>query len=142
MTQTHMMRPKKKKIGSVDEHGQIKGYYPRDQNFFHQADLPVHAQGAVKEMKTLTDPDILEMRQKPWDKTNKFEAGEEPLKTNLFKVRHGLKDETIIPPKDKKVYDGTDTRNAYTHYNEFEQKWDVSNQVPIHLEQAKRLVYE
>lgn len=93
-------------------------------------------------MKTLTDPDILERRLKPWDKSNKFEPGVETLKTNLFQVRHGLKDENILPPKEPFVEEGTDSRNYYVWYNEFGQKWDVSNAIPIPLEQQKKQAYD
>ena len=61
------------------------------------------------------------MRKKPYVTSNKFERGEEPHEKNLFNVRFGLKDETIIPPKDPIYYEGTDSRKLYYH------GWNVSN---------------
>jgi hypothetical protein len=116
----HTMK-KKKQIGSYNREGETQINYPKDQNFFHQADLPPKAVQAVGEMKQLTDPDILAMNKQPWVNSNKFEKGEEPHQTNLFAVRHGLKDETIMAPKDPIYYEGTDSRNLYYH------GWNVSN---------------
>ena len=156
-TQGFNFTRKKKQIGSVDEvedemgrRKMIKSHFPKDQNFFHQADIPAHAQTAVRDMKDLTDPDILEMRYKPWNNSNKFEKGEEPLKENLFKVRHGLKDETIMPPKEPKIWEGTESRDIYYFKtnlvdedgNPLFDNWKVSNQIPNPLEQNKKLAFD
>jgi len=49
-TQGFNFTRKKKQIGSVDEvedemgrRKMIKSHFPKDQNFFHQADIPAHA---------------------------------------------------------------------------------------------------
>ena len=51
----------------------------------------------------------------------------------LFEIKHGLQDETIQKPKEKKVYAGTDTRDA--HYS----GWNVSTEC-VHPRDSERFL--
>lgn len=52
------------------------------------------------------------------------------LKDYYFKIRHGLQDEKIVDTKSKIIYAGTETRDDYTG-------WNVSTEIPWHLDQYK-----
>ncbi len=84
-------------------------------------------------MKGVIDPDILGKHKKPWNLTNAAHVKEESHEQNLFNVRFGLKDETAQKLHEPRVYEGCDSRNLYYH------GWDVSNEVPIMREHAKKI---
>ena len=87
-------------------------------------------------MKEVIDPDILGKMKKPWDLSNAAHVKVEIHEQTLFNVRHGLKDETVLKLKEPKVYEGCDSRNLYYH------GWDVSNEVPIMREHAKKIAVD
>eukprot|EP00347_Sterkiella_histriomuscorum_P001226 403372845 len=124
--------PKPKKIGSI-KNGKVN--YPKDQNFFHSSDIAGNVRESVKHVKELTNPDILGTKKNEWNLSNATVGHKLPEnhQQNLFNVRFGLKDEKILPPKDPRVYSGTDTRDIY------HDGWEVSHAVPIPREQYKKI---
>lgn len=93
--------------------------FPRDHKKFNDEDVPQKAREAKEFVKALIDPDILEIRKKRWEISSKPVFNERPeLKKTLFEVSHGLKDFKVVPPAEKKVELGTDTRNyCYEGWN-------------------------
>ena len=83
------------------------------------------AKPAKEYIKNLRDPDILELKKKYWNiSTNTKEKYRPELKKTLFEVQKGLKDFKIVPIKEKKVYEGVDTRDYMTIDG---KTWNVSN---------------
>ncbi|MCQ2817342.1 MAG: hypothetical protein MJ252_08770 [archaeon] len=78
-------------------------------------------------VKNLIDPDILELRQKLWNKSSDTHSKDRPeLKQTLFEVSHGLKDFKVVPLKEKIVEEGVDSRNNIIVNG---NAWDISNRV-------------
>jgi hypothetical protein len=109
--------------------------YTRDHTFYHGENvIAPQVTQAVKGMKDLTDRDLLGRKKPEWNQSVLVPGAqtltysfEHPVKTerNQFLIRTGIKDETIVAPKEGKVYAGTDTRNV--HYD----GWNVSIQCPL-----------
>jgi len=79
-----------------------------------------------KYIKNLVDPDILEIKNKRWNKSvNPLEKNRPELKQTIFEVSHGLKNSKVTPLKDNFIEDGVDTRN-YTYFNDYNEKWNNS----------------
>ena len=72
-----------------------------------------------KYIKNLVDPDILEIKNKRWNKSvNPLEKNRPELKQTIFEVTHNLENSKVTPLKDHIVEEGVDTRN-YTYFNDF-----------------------
>ena len=79
-----------------------------------------------KYIKNLVDPDILEIKNKRWNKSvNPLEKNRPELKQTIFEVTHNLENSKVTPLKDHIVEEGVDTRN-YTYFNDFNEKWNNS----------------
>ena len=92
-------------------------------------------------MKNLTDADILGTKKTEWNTTvvpGSSTSWNHPVSAgkNMFDIHTGMRDETIIQPRDQTTYLGTDTREVY------HDGWNVSIQCPIPLHQAKSLQQE
>ena len=108
--------------------------YTRDHTFYYGDNVVVpHVKQAVKEMKDLTDPDLLKLKRPEWTSTvlvpnveTIHESFNQPvsIEKRNFEIRNGLRDETILHPNDPKIYTGTDTRKVY------HDGWNVSIQCP------------
>lgn len=84
-----------------------------------------------KFVKELIDPDILELRQKYWNKSSETKEKIRPeLKQTLFEVSHGLQDFKIVPLKEHTVEEGCDSRNNIIIRG---NQWDISNNVEREL---------
>lgn len=91
---------------------------------FNSEDVSAPAKLAKEFVKEYKDPDILELRQKPWDNSYRPNYNFRPeLKKTLFEVRHGLKDVNMVKLKPKKVEYGCDTRDI-AYYG-----WNTSNKI-------------
>ena len=125
----HKQTFSKTKIGSI-KNGKIN--FPADQKFFHSSDIPTHAKAVNQEIKSAIDPDTLGLKKKPWNTSVFAHDKQQNTEQDLFMIRKGIKDETVVPAKDKFVYAGTDTRNDYT-------QWQVSVETPIMLHNDKNV---
>ena len=82
---------------------------------------------AKKYIKNLVDPDILEIKDKKFDlSTDTSRRCKSELKKDLFEMKEGLKNVTIIPIKEHKVEEGVETRN---HRKIDGNIWNISNYV-------------
>ena len=139
----HGISTAEKKLGSIKAGGLN---YTRDHTFYYGDNaIAPQVKLAVRQMKDLTDPDRLKVKKPEWTASvlvPKIETIHESfnhpvgVEKSLFDIRNGLRDETILHPKDGKVYSGTDTRNVY------HDGWNVSIQCPNPLHQAKYLAEE
>ena len=80
---------------------------------------------AKEYIQNLRDPDLLELKQKFWNKsTNAKEEYRPELKKTLFEVNNGLKDFKIVPLKEQKINEGVETRE----YREIDgNTWNISS---------------
>lgn len=108
---------KAQKIGSI-KNGRIN--YDKDEQFFNPADTDQNVRTIVRWVKELIDPDILELRKKPWNASVSYPKNielEETFERKLIKIKLGL----IDRPKPKyvlpKIEPGCDLRNDYTNWN-------------------------
>lgn len=107
-----------------------KKIYTNDIRVFNSEDMTINARLAKEYIKSLKDPDILELHQKRWNASTRPNPNFKPeLKKTLFEVRHGLKDVNLVIPKPKKIELGTDSRNVCyfgwdgsTRFHNFERK--------------------
>ena len=112
--------------------------YPKDQKFFHSNDIPDKAKRAVVEVKQQIDKDLFKLKRPKWN-ASVSKAGlpmDDNDHINLFSIKKGMKDFSQKPPKDPKIYEGTDSRKDYY------TGWNVSNQVPIPLHKEKMIAEE
>ena len=112
--------------------------YPKDQKFFHSSDVPGKAKEANSAMKNLTDKDVFKLKRPEWN-PSVSKAGlpsDDNDEINLFSIRKGMQDFQPLPTKEKKVYEGCDSREQH------HTGWNVSNQVPIPLDQQKMIAEE
>jgi hypothetical protein len=120
--------------------------YTRDHTFYYGENvIAPKVKTAVASMKALTDPDLLKVKKPEWQ-ASVLVPGQETIhesfnhpisiEKRMFEIRSGLRDETILHPKDPKIYPGTDTREVY------HDGWNVSVKCPIPLHQAKYLAEE
>jgi hypothetical protein len=68
------------------------------------------------EIVEFIDPDLLELRKRPWNSSvlvPKNPILEETFERKLIKIKLGLMDQPIPVIKEKKIEPGCDTRNSY-----------------------------
>ena len=126
------MKRKKNIIGSTYN---TNLNYPKDQKFFHTNDMPEKAKQAVLEVK-----DAFAHHDRPnWNAS--ISKASLPIPDNddakLFTIKKGFEDFQPLDIKQKKIYDGTDTRNDHDT-----RGWNVSIQCPIPLHRQKHIAEE
>jgi len=104
---------KKKAKGILIHSKNDKLNFPIDHKKFNDDQVSQKARIAKDYVKSLIDPDILELRPKRWD-ISTYTKGKEKheLKQTLFEVRNGFKDFQVAKLKDKLIELGIDTRDA------------------------------
>lgn len=125
----------KNMVGSIKS-GAIN--FPKDQKLFHASDVSEKAKQAAIHIKSEIDKDLFNLKKPKWN-ASVLKSGLPAYDNdynNLFAIKKGFKDFAPLPPKDPKVYEGTDTRNQY------HTGWNVSNQVPIPLHKQKSIAEE
>ena len=115
-------KPNPKLIGSI--HHPVN--FPQDQEFFHASDIPDQVKEVVGNIKVSVDPDILEMRKKPWNTSVIVNRKEDNV---FYNQGHNF-----VKPKPQIIYQGTETRDDPTG-------WNVSVEQTPHLER-ERLIEE
>ena len=125
------------KIGSI-RNGQVN--YQKDQTCFNSWDEdkePNHQK--IKETRNIVkneiDKDCLGTKKPAWNPTvgTTGHPNDEQHQKTLFEVNKGLKDEKIQNFKEKKVYAGCDTRDAY------HTGWNVSTET-VHPRDCERFL--
>ena len=134
MSQTKKTIRKTTQIGSI-RNGTLN--YPKDQKFFHANDVPEMSKVAAKEVKETIDKDIFKLKRPKWNPSvsKAKEIIDDNDEAKLFGIKKGFDDFFPLDTKPGKVYEGADTRNDYT-------KWNVSNELPTHLQRAKMIAEE
>ena len=104
---------KKKSKGFLIHSKNEKLNFPMDHKKFNDDEVTSRARVAKDYVKSLIDPDILELRPKRWNNSTYTKASEKhELKKTLFEVKNGFKDFQIAKLKDQRIELGTDTRDA------------------------------
>jgi hypothetical protein len=99
------------------------GNKPDDYDLEHKCygieDIPLEALNAKKYVKEIINPDILELKKKPWNGFTKSTNGVETshdLQKILFEVKNGFSDVKLIKLKEPKQYPGVERRD-YTYFD-------------------------
>jgi hypothetical protein len=99
-------------------------FEPNFKKFTNNAMFP-RAKPAKEYVQNLRDPDLLELKQKFWNKsTNSKEKYRPELKKTLFEVSNGLKDFKIVPLKEPKINEGVESRDVHEIDG---NAWNISN---------------
>lgn len=103
-----------------------------DSNFkkFTNDIMTPSVKAAKKYVINLTEPDILEKKQKYFDLSTDVNKKIRPeLKKTVFEISKGLKNFQIVPLKEHKVNEGVDTRDHLVIDN---NEWNSSNLIDKH----------
>lgn len=96
--------------------------YTRDTKAFDPADVPPHIRATVQSVKATIDLDHLRTRPRAWNGSVHYPR-HQPYDTQVhfdklkFQIRTGLRDEHTPQIREKRLYEGVDTRNDYTRWN-------------------------
>ena len=118
----HLKNSNTKNKNYLKEKLNHKKVYNKELRVFNYENISSKIKKSKSYLKEVNDPDILELKTKPWNSSNKVAIDtndDKPqLKKILFEVRNGLKDVNMVKLKPKKIELGTDSRDvAYFGWN-------------------------